>query len=81
MYRIMVDVFLQVVRLRQELVMVQTRELAEVQRVYEEETRKFFAIWEGRIVVRKVLQFSPLRQSAYFDWAMQPVIAISCKQL
>lgn len=46
---------LQVVRLRQELVVVQTRELAEVQRVYEEETRKFFAVWEGRIVVRRAL--------------------------
>ena len=53
MYRIMVAAgFLQVVRLRQELVMVQTRELAEVQRVYEEETRKLFSVWEGRIVVR-----------------------------
>ena len=37
--------------------MVQTRELAEVQRVYEEETRKFFAIWEGRIVVRTICSF------------------------
>ena len=42
----------QVVRLRQDLVLVQTRELGEVQRVYEEETRKFFSVWERRIVVR-----------------------------
>jgi|LauGreSuBDMM15SN_2_FD.fasta_scaffold86113_2 hypothetical protein len=31
--------------------MIQTRELGEVQRVYEEETKKFFAVWEHRIVV------------------------------
>jgi len=44
-------VFPQVVKLRQDLVMIQTRELGEVQRVYEEETKKFFAVWEHRIVV------------------------------
>ncbi|GAX85315.1 hypothetical protein CEUSTIGMA_g12732.t1 [Chlamydomonas eustigma] len=39
----------QVERMRQELVAVQTRELAEIQRVYEEESNTFNAVWAGRI--------------------------------
>jgi hypothetical protein len=39
----------QVEKMRQELVVVQTRELSEIQRVYEEESKKFDAVWAGRI--------------------------------
>lgn len=39
----------QVARMRQEILSVQTRELSEVQRVYEEETKTFNEEWEGRI--------------------------------
>jgi hypothetical protein len=39
----------QVARMRQEILSVQTRELSEVQRVYEEETKTFNEEWEARI--------------------------------
>lgn len=39
----------QVARMRQEILAVQTRELSEVQRVYEEETKAFNEDWEARI--------------------------------
>ncbi len=44
----------QVEKLRQQLVEVQTKEMAEVQRVYEEETRKFHKIWENRLQVTSI---------------------------
>lgn len=37
--------------MRQELLIAQTQELAEVHKVYEEETRKFHTAWETRIKV------------------------------
>lgn len=41
----------QVARMRQELLIAQTQELAEVHKVYEEETRKFHTAWETRVKV------------------------------